>query len=124
VEYCTHAADVRRNTKSRSWQQEYEKAVAAAAVAVGLDKDSTWQVTPVEAEAVAVAEIVAVVEVRPDVELSPVGQPELELVREVAQGDSAKLSAMNPTGAVVEAAREPPVARDSAEQFFAGPGLE
>ena len=120
MEHCTHAADVRRNTKCQSWQQEYEKAVAAAA-AVGLDKDSTWQVTPVEA--VAVAEIF-VVEVRPDVELWPVGQPELELVREVAQGDSAKLSAMNLTGAVVEAAREPPVARDSAEEFFAGSGLE
>jgi hypothetical protein len=122
VEHCTHAADVRRNTKSQSWRQEYENAVAAAAA--GPDKDSTWQVTPAEAEAVAVAEIVAVAEVRPEVELWPVEQPGLELVREVAQGDSAKLLVMNLTEAVVAVAREPPVARDSAEEFFAGSGPE
>lgn len=72
----------------------------------------------------AVAEVVAVVEVRPEVELWPVGQPELELVHEVAQEDSAKLLAMNLTEAVVQVARELPVARDSAEEFFAGSGPE
>ena len=133
-EHCTYAADVRRNTRNRCpSRKRHEKAAAAAVVAVAvvvveLDKDSTSRVTPVEAGAeagvvtgaVAVAEIVAEVEVRPDVEWWPVRQPGLGLIREVAQADSAKLPATNPTETDVEAGEEPHAARDSAVGFFVG----
>jgi hypothetical protein len=71
-----------------------------------------------------VAEIVAEVGVQPGVEWQPVGQPGLGLIREVARAGSAKLSATNPAEVVVEAGQEPPVAQDSAEEFFAGSVLK